>query len=133
MLNTQIQFELFATGIPNHRIELKASLVTTLIEAVEPFIKAETLERIEEFLAEQGGAKKSNSAAENLQMQVESLYAEKEHFLGELNTRSLEDVQTLVDSLNDQIVELYREKEGQVIYDGKRIIIEGPRRIIVKK
>lgn len=120
MLNTQIQFELFTTGMPNHKIELRASLITTLIEAVENFISEEQKDRIEEFLAEQGGAKKVSETAENLQYQVEALYGEKEEFLARHNARSLEDVSQQLESITAQLEDLYREKETLLNKTGAR-------------
>lgn len=69
----------------------------------------------------------------NLEMQLVSLYAEKEYLERELGTSDPVIIVHMIKSMEKQLVELYGERKESVVIDSQEIVIKGAKKIIIKK
>lgn len=72
-------------------------------------------------------------ALEGFEMQLNCLYSEREEFLNAVGAKDLPEVLHMLRSLIDQVQLLYADRENYAILDGNTIIIQGPRKVFVKK
>ncbi len=70
---------------------------------------------------------------DSLELQLIQLYDEKTILDQYLGTSEPERIIELVQSIEEQLKELYNEKENSIVVQGNRLRIHGPKKIIIKK
>ncbi len=68
-----------------------------------------------------------------LNLQIVQLYAEKEYLEKTIGTSDPVIIAQMIKNMEQQLIELYKEKEQYIVVEGNKIIIQGPRKVIIKK
>ncbi|MCS7205553.1 MAG: hypothetical protein NZ853_07635 [Leptospiraceae bacterium] len=70
---------------------------------------------------------------QNLEAQLVSLYAEKEYLEKEIGVSDPVIIVEMIRNMEKQLIDLYKERQEAIYIDTKEIVIQGPKKIIVRK
>ncbi|MCB1160272.1 MAG: hypothetical protein H7A25_19395 [Leptospiraceae bacterium] len=70
---------------------------------------------------------------EQLKVQIEALDLEKEFLKSEIGTSEPEELLLLIKNMEEQLVDLYRQKEEYRVVQAKAIQILGPKTVYIKQ
>ncbi|MCW7493794.1 hypothetical protein ND861_14185 [Leptospira sp. 2 VSF19] len=143
-LNTQIQYQNFKTGSADPQSMIQASLITYILIAIEPIIHEKDLEEIQQFLTkpireilieepnEISTSNESEFITEQLNLQISSLYYDKEKLFQTLGTCEPKEIISMIINMREQVTDLKSEMQDSCLLDGS-IQFTGKRKVRVIK
>lgn len=72
-------------------------------------------------------------ALQSLEIQLKTIYSEKEILMNKYGVGTLSELSEMFDSVTDQLNLINNERENYIIYDMESLIITGPKKVYIKK